>query len=424
MGNIADWITEQDEQDEPADLMDFLNKNLNEAKKATKQEQPKESILEKLESPNDIISSEADEVEFIVENILPRNAITIVSARPGTGKSTLTIQMAISIKNNSTFLGEKTKDTEYIVILDLENPKAVIKNILQEYQGKNLKGIFYWHLSNKELEAPYLDSDNFTQLLELPKNTLLIIDSLRSSHNGRENESDSMKPIFDRLKRLRENGLTILLIHHLSKGGGIMGSTHIEAQVDHCLSLTKKENEDGEVLHYILKTGKSRYCQFSKKIDFTEGRQFETVENEQENFDLVEIAELLGEGKTFKQFTGLIQEKLNISRDKARKVIKDSTGIYWKKTESAINGGKAHLYQVVREASARLKENANNINALSCADNSCLREKEIRTTQTVKKANNNKDLWQADNKVVREASARPVKQKIIDLKKGDYKVMR
>ena len=61
---------------------------------------------------------------WLVEDLIPEAAVTLISGESGSGKSTLTLALAGAVACGTEFLGRATVQHE-VLILDRENPSAV-----------------------------------------------------------------------------------------------------------------------------------------------------------------------------------------------------------------------------------------------------------------------------------------------------------
>jgi len=223
-------------------------------------------------------------VEWILDKLIPERAITILHGPGGIGKTWLGLAIAKAISEGQELFSLKTK-TKPTVYIDFENPLPVL---IERVRQIDIPKALFWHLGF-ELPPPRFDSDQWQLFKELPKESLLIVDSLRSSQNGDENSSRDMALVMGRLKELREQGQTILLYHHTSKADERMfrGSMAITDLADHVLSLYKLNNrfeemDDAEpdpAALYRFGTGtKTRYERFGLFLKFN-GQGFELAED-------------------------------------------------------------------------------------------------------------------------------------------------
>jgi hypothetical protein len=197
-------------------------------------------------------------VEYLVQNYLPKQAITILHGPGGIGKTWLAFQIAEAVASGTPFVGHATNKVN-VFYIDYENPKPVLA---ERTRLLNIQNVKFWHISNIEQPPPLLDDKDVVLYEKMPEGSLLIFDTLRSSHRGDENASKDISAVLATLKRLREHGYTILLLHHTAKGKSQIykGSTAILDLADHELNLCESDQKGGEDRYYKLHTPqKSRY---------------------------------------------------------------------------------------------------------------------------------------------------------------------
>jgi len=203
------------------------------------------SILE----PWDYIRGLEIQVEWVVDRLIPKEAITVLFGRGGIGKTWLVMDMARAIGSGTPFLGLQTIQSQ-VIYIDFENPQSVLNERTQKLG--NRPGVVFWRANNNNLKPPKIDSKNWELYKKLPKGSVLIFDSLRSSHDRDENASDQMGLVMERLKELRDMGFTIIVLHHTPKNSDRMskGSTAIVDLSDHILGLNliRKKKDGQEVI--------------------------------------------------------------------------------------------------------------------------------------------------------------------------------
>jgi len=223
-------------------------------------------------------------VEWIVEKLIPKQAVTVLYGRGGIGKTWLMLQLGSCVAEGTSFCGLATLRTP-CYYTDFENSLATLHD-RAVVLGKS--SLLVWHISNS-VPPPRLDSNEWTRYKELMPG-FLIFDTLRASQLLDENSSKDMTTIMMRLKELRDMGFTIVLIHHTPKSDErtYKGSTAIQDQCDHVLSLDRVKNVgseqevegDEEDWDYPLRLGvrgKTRYEPFSLYLQFDPSKGFEVA---------------------------------------------------------------------------------------------------------------------------------------------------
>jgi hypothetical protein len=187
-------------------------------------------------------------VEWIIDNLIPARALTLLYGRSGIGKTWLSLMMGRAVSSGASFFGLKTKPRP-VVYVDYENPLSVL---VDRVRRLDIRDVQFWHLS-AETRPPKLDSPEWTLFKRLPSGSLLIFDTSRASHDMEENSSEAPAMVMGRLKELRELDHDIILLHHTTKADdqNAKGSTGWYDLADHTLSFcrvkrgTLEEVDDG-----------------------------------------------------------------------------------------------------------------------------------------------------------------------------------
>lgn len=232
-------------------------------------------------------------VNWAVKNLIPERSITVLYGPGGVGKTWIGLQVANAINQARPVFGLNTSsEPRPVVYIDYENPLPVLVDRINK---TGASGVLFWHLAFNP-PPPRLDSDDWELFKKLPTDSLVIIDSLRASHNLEENSSRDMALIMNRLKELREEGekgREILILHHTPKFDSSIskGSTAIVDLADQVISFARVKNFEGEEIDttiqddaalYRLGTGgKTRYDRFGVFLRFT-GQGFELAEDPDE----------------------------------------------------------------------------------------------------------------------------------------------
>lgn len=200
-------------------------------------------------------------VNWLVEDLIPENSITLVIGPAGYGKSTLCLNIANAVDRGFTSWLGRTITKRPASVLDYENPLAVD---VERSRALDLAGILFWHTS-AEVPPPRIDSPEYEAIKKLPSG-LIIVDSHRASQMGDENSSQDTALVMERWKEIRAiPGNTLLIICHTQKANEqvFRGSQALIDQADHVLyfypvrkpgSDDPVESEDPDSMTYFLGT--------------------------------------------------------------------------------------------------------------------------------------------------------------------------
>lgn len=285
-------------------------------------------------------------IEYLVEGLIPDGMITVMYARSGMGKSTLMTQLCNAVSTGRPFMGLQVRQRE-CVYLDYENGLAVIVERLKKVQADDHAPFHVWH-PGSEPPPPSLDKKEFACLAAIRPGSLVIVDTLKACNDADENKATEMKPIFDKLKLLRRQGLTIIALHHTAKGddGKFRGSSVIQDQADHCLVMHKVKqpgsdaeiDDDDDVSTYRLGTKfKTRarpfkmFLEFDKGTELFKGTDDPATESMHQLQATINNLNLSGEPTQTMILEAVKKDDAleHLGRDAVRSLLKKGDGIFW-----------------------------------------------------------------------------------------------
>lgn len=294
-------------------------------------------------------------IRWAAEGLIPKEAITLLSARGGMGKTIFSISIADAVSKGIPYLTLETTKMQ-VVYIDFENSLPTLIERIKRIDASN---VLFWHPTN-EIKPPRLDSKEYALYKKLPEGSLLIFDTLRASQSKDENDSQHMAMIMQRLKELRDCGYTILILHHTPKSNDKIykGSTVIFDLCDHNLSLhkvrkgcyTPEEDEgDDDTDNYCYRLGtqgKTRYEPFHIFLEFdTEKGCFilapdPDIETLEEIYSLLVGKEPLKTSDVFE----LVKKEIGIKgKGKLTYLLRKGIGKYW--TSESQGRGKPTYYK-------------------------------------------------------------------------------
>ncbi len=213
-----------------------------------------EAVKLKLTTLGDIFSHE--DPNYLINKILMENALILLTAYSGVGKSLLVLFLI-----HSVLTGKKLFDhfavlkQGSVLIVDEENPGSFLKDRLSKIGFTQDMPLHFLHFQKVKLDRMDCFRE-LTHIINELKPTLVVFDALIRIHSQKENDAD-MAIVMERLRDIVNLGTTVVVIHHHRKGAGdkkeaVRGSSDILGGVDMSLSLEEK----GDFL--ILSSPKSR----------------------------------------------------------------------------------------------------------------------------------------------------------------------
>jgi RecA-family ATPase len=235
--------------------------------------------------------------DWLVEDLIPAHAVTMISGDGGLGKSLLALQLMTCCALDKDWLGRKTKPVKAMGVFcedelnelhyrqdainrhygcdfkDLENCQWLSRvgedNTLVHYVTRTEHGE-----RREEFEESYLIS-HIENAAHKFGAQLLVMDSLHDLYGGNENDRRQARQFIQTLRELAIgiNGAVVLLAHPslsgMTAGTGSAGSTAWNNAVRSRLYLTRPKPADGDPEDFdarTLKTMKANYGQIGGEI--------------------------------------------------------------------------------------------------------------------------------------------------------------
>lgn len=198
------------------------------------------------------------EPRWLLNPMLPAASLTMLTARPKSGKTWLALQAAIAVARGAEFLGRRPKLTGRALYLALEDsPRRIHErlHILARGAGPaELAGLEFLHAAGDPASA-------MPRLLEAGKATkrayrLVVIDPWLAAAKARKSHDDIVRGEYAELQPLRraaaDYDAAILVVHHTRKAAGdirdtALGTTGVAAAVDALWSLRADPDGDPDV---------------------------------------------------------------------------------------------------------------------------------------------------------------------------------
>ena len=236
---------------------------------------------------------------WLVEGFLSRESITVLAAAPKTGKTWVSLALAVGVASGTAALGRYPASTRgpVLVFPAEDDPRAVRERVAGLCKGAGLD------LSELELdiitaEQVLLDNPEdrrrLERVLEARRPRLVVLDPLVRLHSGAESYVGHVAELFGYLRTLqRRYGLAVLVTHHLAKnrgrssqpGSAMRGSGEIHAAYDHGAALERMR--DGRVAltleHRVAQSPDP--VAFQLLVDVDDGVRFRFTEIEEEEPD-------------------------------------------------------------------------------------------------------------------------------------------
>jgi hypothetical protein len=198
--------------------------------KRTSENSPAEKIRQFDQIP-DIMTMEIQPLNWLVDGMIARNTMTLLTGTDGTAKTLLAQKMAISVASGADFLGRRCQPAP-VLYLDYENPDFAVRERLDLMAGGPIAGLKVWGTWLAD-QPPQIGNE---LLLAIAKETkpLIIVDPFLYAHGADENSSTEMSGVMQCLRYCAAAGGAVIIIHHPAKTEGSTGrgSSAIKGAVD------------------------------------------------------------------------------------------------------------------------------------------------------------------------------------------------
>jgi replicative DNA helicase len=268
-------------------------------------------------------------IEYLYDNFIIKNDITMIVSRPGIGKSLVSIALC-----NMFLEEEKIKRVMY---LDGDNSELTIKtrniHLLKEKFGSKLN--YFVELSSSNL---------FQIVSELKKKDLtdflIVFDSIKNFIIGDRNSHKDVSDFMNVLKILRRNNSSILFLHHQNKlnkefNSAFAGSSAFMEDISLAFELRKNVDKQTYIFFPLKDRNNVSNCIAFK---FNQDNTITSVDIDyametNEDFEIKElIINFITNEKNKPIYSDILKYVTNtgFNKDKVNKIIQNGKNKYWK----------------------------------------------------------------------------------------------
>ncbi|SFP02506.1 DnaB-like helicase N-terminal domain-containing protein [Hydrogenimonas thermophila] len=295
------------------------------------------------------------EVEYLVDNLIVKQEISMIFAPAGTGKSLGAVDIA-----NMSLINEKVERALYF---DLDNGDATLAerkiHDLKKQHGKK----FRYFRSGTD--------DVWRVIREISKrdltNSLIVFDSAKNFMQGKDRDKNKdVSQLTEIFKRLRDKGATVIFLHHSRKPPAdqnkfdqiYSGSSAWEEDTSNSFLLINNPHKNTFIfVPQKNRIGKIEEQAFQHKDNHTLQKVELQWAKEDELYEKIrdEIIDFIDTSKnkpTFSQILTHLME-MGFSKNKSNEVIQSGKGRYWK-VEKVKKNNKS-LFFIIEPETAETK---------------------------------------------------------------------
>lgn len=184
------------------------------------------------ESMESLLLEPEPPLEWLIEGLWVDKAKGFIAGHPGTGKTWIALDMMLSVATGGLCMAKyKPAYRAPCLIVEEEASRRNLQRRIhcmaraRQLQPSDLSSLF--HITQQFASIPR-DNAQIIDTILANKIKFVVFDSLREVHSAKENSSDEMAVVLKAFKEISVVGqCSVLLIHHLSKGGPDNGNKSI-----------------------------------------------------------------------------------------------------------------------------------------------------------------------------------------------------
>lgn len=185
-------------------------------------------------------------LEYAVDGLLPLGSATLLSAREKAGKGLLTIDLCVSVAREEPFLDRAVMAGPTIYCAAEENIREVRARIEARVGDRSEPPVYVLRLDGSTDDRLDLADPELVAMLDrmIAEHAphVVVLDTLREIHRGREDLSDDMAPLIKPLRQMAHlRNVALVVNHHMNKTGSSRGSTAIAAAFDQVVEMTRED---------------------------------------------------------------------------------------------------------------------------------------------------------------------------------------
>jgi len=192
---------------------------------------------------------EIKEPEWLADGLIAAGSATLLTGREKSGKGLLCVDLACSVAANIPWAGRAVIGGPVVYLALEESIRTLRDRFFKWTEGRTDIPLYVISADGSTDDSFAVEDperiEDLINVIRMIDPVLVIIDTLRESHSGREDSSDDMAP---RLRPLRQIAhqldVTLIVTHHQSKmAGASRGSTAIRASFDDEIAFTRTDEE-------------------------------------------------------------------------------------------------------------------------------------------------------------------------------------
>ena len=226
-------------------------------------------VTTKLNNYRNLMEKEFPPRKWLIQDLIPESSFVIMAGQPRSYKTFIMLEMALSVAKGERLFNAFHTEQAGVLILDEESGDQMLQERFKALNAPtDSLPIHFISLANRKMDENYAK-----EIIDICKSNgikFVIVDCLTRFFQGNENDSGDMSKSLSNFKRISEQGISCVVIHHERKRGyqlgssadAMRGSSDLLASCDVQLSI-EREGLSGTI---NIVQNKNRYCKEIKPI--------------------------------------------------------------------------------------------------------------------------------------------------------------
>lgn len=190
--------------------------------------------------------------QLISKGLLPSQSILLLTGAPKTGKSILSLNLALCLAGGSNWHGFDIKDPQKILVLQSEVVRHELKKRIERMRSEwDFPILDESLILSDPFQCNVYTEEGFREFREpilKHQPSVIVVDPLVAFHNSDENSNNEMQRIMQRFRDITSLGISVILVHHSRKfteGTSVTnarGASAITGAVDSLMYLSRKSD--------------------------------------------------------------------------------------------------------------------------------------------------------------------------------------
>lgn len=200
----------------------------------------------------------------LISEIIIKEILIIIASYAGVGKSIIALSIAKAFLTGQPLWGKfPVLEQGSVLLIDEETPRPFLKERIPRMRFDRGLPFYVIHFQGVKIDTDE-GMEALEEALDKINPKVLIIDSFIRIHSADENKTKDMARVMDRLRKIVNRGLTVILIAHHGKGQDrpaeekLRGVSEIPAGIDIEYSVVDKSDGEAGVKILEFKSVKTR----------------------------------------------------------------------------------------------------------------------------------------------------------------------